>query len=88
MRIGLEPQAEHIVFAEELARQRARVLGLDVHRVRMLVDQVADLVHIAFGEDPSLVDEQDVRRHRLDLVQDVTRHDDAAPARGPIPGST
>ena len=48
----------------------------------MLVDQVANLVHVAFGDDAAVVDQQDVRRHRLDFVQDVARHQDAL-ARAP-----
>ena len=58
---------------------------LDVDGVRMLVDQIADLVDVAFGEDPALVDQQDVRRHRLDLVQDVARDDDALAGARPTP---
>ena len=50
----------------------------------MLVDQIADVVHVSFGEDPAVVDQQDVRRHRLDLVQDVARHDDALAGAGPL----
>ena len=39
-------------------------------------------MHVAFGEDPAVVDQQDVRRHRLDLVQDVARDEDALARRG------
>ena len=59
--------------------------GADVDGVRMLVDQVADLVDVALGEDPAVVDQQDVRRHRLDLVQDVARDDDALAGAAPSP---
>ena len=61
-RAVLEPQAEHVVVGEELARERARLIGFDVDRVRVLVDEIANLVDVAFGENPSLVDQQDVRR--------------------------
>ena len=50
----------------------------------MLVDEIANLVDVALGEDPSLVDQQDVRRHRLDLVQDVARDDDALAGAAPV----
>ena len=53
--------------------------------VRMLVDEIANLVDVAFGDDPAVVDQQDVRRHRLDLVQDVARDEDALCRRGPTP---
>ena len=45
--------------------------------------EIADLVDVAFGEDPAVVDQQDVRRHRLDLVQDVARDDDALAGAAP-----
>jgi hypothetical protein len=35
--------------------------------MRMRVDQISNLVNVALGEDPSLIDQQDVGRHRLDL---------------------
>ncbi len=69
---------------EELAGEAARIRGADVHRVRMLVDEVADVVNVAFGEDPAVVDEEDVRGHRLDLVQDVARDDDRLSGAGPF----
>ncbi len=50
----------------------------------MGVDQVANLVHVAFGQDAAVVDQQDVRGHRLDLVQDVTRDDDVLAGAGPV----
>ena len=50
----------------------------------MLVDQIANLVDVAFGEDPPLVDQEDVRGHRLDFVQDVARHDDALAGAAPV----
>ena len=40
--------------------------------MRMLVDQVANLPHLALGHQPAAVQQDDVRRERLDLVQDVT----------------
>ena len=83
-RARLEPQADHVVVRQELARERARVVGADVDRVRVLVDQIADLVDVALGEDPAVVDQQDVRRHRLDLVQDVARDDDALAGARPV----
>ena len=50
----------------------------------MLVDQIANLVDVAFGENPPLVDQQDVGGHRFDLVQDVARHDDALARAAPL----
>src|SRR5205085_2436228 len=73
----LELQAQDVVLAEELAREGAGLVCLDVDGVGMIVDEIANLVHVAFGENPSLVDQQDVRRHRFDFVQDMARHDDA-----------
>ena len=50
----------------------------------MLVDQLPYLVNVALGENPPVVDQQDVWRHQLDLVQDVTRDDDRLACFGPI----
>jgi len=50
----------------------------------MRVDQVADLVDVAFGQDAAVVDQQDVRRHRLDLVEDVARDDDVLAGARPV----
>ena len=78
-------QAEHVVVRPGTRRASARgSLGADVDGVRMRVDQVADLVDVAFGEDPAVVDQQDVRRHRLDLVEDVARDDDALAGARPV----
>src|SRR5450759_4181401 len=70
----LEPQANHIVVRQEPPRQAARVGGANVDGVRVRVDQVADLVDVALGQDPPVVDQQDVRGHRLDLVQDAVSY--------------
>ena len=64
-------------MTEELAGQRARLIGANVDRVWMLVDEIANLMDVAFRENAALVDQQDVRRHRLDLVKDMARDDDA-----------
>ena len=50
----------------------------------MLVDELANLVDVALGEDPAVVDQQDGRGHRLDLVQDVARHDDVLAGARPV----
>jgi hypothetical protein len=50
----------------------------------MRVDQGADLMDVAFRDDAAVVDQQDVRRHRLDLVQDVARDDDALAGARPL----
>src|SRR5579862_2956794 len=42
-------------------------------------------MHVALGQDAPLVDEQDVRRHRLDLVQHVAGDDDALAGATPFP---
>ena len=56
-RVLLELHAEHIVFGEEPARQRARIRAAHVDRVRMRVDQIANLVDVAFGDDAAVVDQ-------------------------------
>ena len=50
----------------------------------MLVDELTNLVHVALREDAALVDQQDVRGHRFDFVQDVARHDDALALAAPL----
>src|SRR5690242_6380469 len=80
----LEPEAQHIVALEELPREPARLVRADVDGVRVLVDELPDLMDVAFGEDPAVVDQQDVRRHRLDLVQDMARNDDALAGAAPL----
>src|SRR5918993_1922862 len=52
----LEPQAQDVVIGEKPPRERPRVGGPDVHRVGVLVDQIADLVDVAFGQDAAVVD--------------------------------
>ena len=64
--------------ADHRARQRPRVAGAEGHGVRVLVHEVADLAHVAFGQDAAVVDEEDAARHRLHLVQDVARHEHGA----------
>ncbi len=83
-RAAFEFQAEHVIVGEQRAGERARFVSLHVHGVRMFVDEIADLVHVAFGQNPALVDQQDVRGHRLDLVKDVARHDDTAARAAPL----
>ncbi len=63
---------------------RARIGGADEDGVRVGVDQVANLMNVALGQDAAVVDQQDVRRHRLDLVQDVARDDDALARAAPV----
>ncbi len=50
----------------------------------MLVDEIANLVHVPFGEHAPVVHQQDVGRQRLDLVKDVARDDDVAPVGRPV----
>jgi hypothetical protein len=64
----LELQTPHIVSREELAGEGSRILRANVDGVRMLVDELANLVNVPLGEDAAVVDEEDVRGHRLDLV--------------------
>ena len=82
--IVFELEAEHVVGREKFPGQRARLIRPDEHRVRMLVDEVANLVDVALGEDPALIDEQDVGCHRLDLVKDMARDDDALARPRPL----
>src|SRR3954471_20460779 len=86
----LEAQAAHVdvvhAAAEDLPGDAARIRRADVDGVRMLVDQLADLVDVPFRENPAVVDEQDVRGHRLDLVQDVAPGDYGPCGGGPVAG--
>src|SRR5262249_10568395 len=45
-RLVLELQAQHIVLRQELARERPGPIRADVDRVRVLVDQIADLMDV------------------------------------------
>ena len=55
------------VVPQELPGQFAWTVRRDRHGMGMLVDELADAVHVPFGEHPALVEQQDVSRHRLDL---------------------
>src|SRR5207249_4520555 len=57
-------------------RDRAPLVALDADPVRMLIDQLADLVDVALGEHLAAIDHDDLRRQRLDLVEHVARHHD------------
>ena len=50
-RTRLELQAQHVVVGQEPPRERARVRRLDVDGVRMLVDQIADLMDVALRRE-------------------------------------
>ena len=56
--------------------QVARPVALDGDDVGMLVDEVADVVDVALGQDLALVDEDDLAGQGLDLGQDVARDED------------
>src|SRR6266540_1802362 len=62
----------------DLSRLRRR----DSNRMRMLVDQRADRVKVPRGDRLPVVDQNDVLRHPLDLVQDVGRHEDVPALTG------
>ena len=59
-------------------------LGTNVDGVGMLVDEFANLVDVPFRDDAAVADEEDIRRHRLDFVQDMTRHENALPRSAPF----
>ena len=80
----LEPHAQDIRECNEELGQAARLRAADVDGVGVLVDQVSNLVNIAFREDLPVMDEQDAAGHRLDLVQYVARHHDATPFPPPF----
>ncbi len=50
----------------------------------MLVDQVADLPHVAHRHQPAVIQEDDRPRDRLDLVEDVAGYQDGAAAPAPV----
>ena len=78
MRVAVDADGDHVLLRHQLLGERARLVALDAHLVRMGVDERADLVHVAFGAQLPFVNEQDLRGHRLDLVQHVRRDHDAA----------
>src|SRR5262245_66163529 len=83
-RVLFELDAEQIVGGKKRPRQLAGAFRFDVDGVRMFVDEVANLLDAALGENAALIDQQDVRRHRLDLVKDVARDDDALAVACPV----
>src|SRR5712691_11933952 len=57
---------------------------LDSHRMRMLVNQSPDRVDVARGNRLAVVDEDDVVRDPLDLIEDVGRHEHVAAIGGVV----
>ena len=60
-----------------MLRETARVSGAHDDGVGMFVNELTDLVNVSLGNDASVIDEENVRRHRLDFMKDVARHQDA-----------
>ena len=55
-----EPKAEDLIVRQELARQLPGVFSFDEDGVRMLINQIANLVNVALRQDAALIDQQNV----------------------------
>src|SRR5712692_151598 len=75
---GPEGQGDDVRQGHYRPGQGPRVAGAQGHRMRVLVHEIADLPHVALGQDAPVVDQEDAAGHRLHLVQDVAGDDDRA----------
>src|SRR5262249_21188277 len=71
----LEPL--HVGARHQPGGELAVVAAHERDAVRVLVDQVAELADVAFGHEPAVIEQDDPRRQRLHLVEDVAGDDDA-----------
>src|SRR5438094_1921457 len=74
-RVGFrELEGDDVFHPRQRLRELAGFRRLDAHGVRMRVDQRADRVDVARRDCFAVVDEHDVVRDPLDLIEDVGRH--------------
>src|SRR5467141_321452 len=77
-------QGDDVLHPRQGLRELARLRRLEPHRVRVLVNQQTDRMNVARRDRLAVVNEHDVVRNALDLVQDMRRHEDVAALLGEI----
>ena len=70
--------ADDAAVGHDPGRELAGLVGDDAQLVRAVVDELADGVEVALGEQPALAHHEHPRRQPFDLVEHVRRHDDGA----------
>src|SRR2546422_812783 len=68
-----------ILERDELGGELPIVVAHQHDAMRVLVDEVADLSDMALRHQPAMVEQHNIRSHRLHFVQDMARHHHAFP---------
>ena len=79
--VRMQPGLDDPSDLEELRRERARPVAPDEDLHRVLLDLVAHAMHVTFGNDVAVVEQDHAVRDHVDLVQDVARDDQMEPFR-------
>src|SRR2546427_5747051 len=79
-----ELERDHVFHPREGLGELPGFRRLNSHRMRMLVDERADRVDVARRDRLAVVNQDDVVRDPLDLIQDVGRHEHVATVAGEV----
>src|SRR3989475_6471240 len=84
-RIGRgELERDHVFHSSQGLGELPGFRRFNSHRVRMFVDECADGVDVARRDRLAVVNQDDVVRDPLDLIQDVGRHEHMPPVAGEV----